>query len=156
MFNGAYAQVRRSCDRARRMTMSRDIFSPPSGLLYRCDNFPVRKLIHPNGIRRQKDAPRQHDLDAMSPATKFLSSRRSDRILAIHDKCHTAVRRASARADPAERVTEITVSARHGKCAPREVPSRSPDQSLRDGSRDPGITAPDIAYGGETAVEGVA
>src|ERR1700722_7546041 len=52
MFNGAYAQLRRSCDGAWRMAMSRDIFSTPAGLLDRCYNFPVRKLIHPNGICR--------------------------------------------------------------------------------------------------------
>jgi hypothetical protein len=92
----------------------------------------------------------------MSPAAQFLSSCRSDRILTIDDECHTPIRRASAGADIAERVSKITMSARHGEGAPGEKHARSPDQSVRNGARDTRIAAPDISYCGETAVEGVA
>jgi hypothetical protein len=92
----------------------------------------------------------------MSTAAKFLSSRRSDRILAIHDECDTATAEASAGADITERFSKITVSAGHGQGAAREEHARSPDQSVLNSPRDARIAAADISHRGETAVEGMA
>ena len=92
----------------------------------------------------------------MSSASELLPSRRSDRVLAIHDERHAAVRRAPTCTYPTERVPEITVSACHGQGAAREEHARPPNQPLLNGSRDTRITAPDISHRGETAVEGVA
>src|SRR5271167_1033141 len=92
----------------------------------------------------------------MSPAAEFLASCRSDRILAIHDECHAALRRASAGTYSTERVPEVAVASRHGKGAAREEHARPPDQSIRNSPRDTRIATPDVSYRGETAVEGVA
>src|SRR5580692_6587093 len=92
----------------------------------------------------------------MSPAPKFLASRRSDGILAVHDECHTAIARASAGAYRTKRVSEITMTAGHGKGTTRKEHTGSPDQSICNGPRDTSIATRDISYRRETAVEGVA
>src|ERR1700722_246942 len=92
----------------------------------------------------------------MSPAAELLTSGRSHGILAVHDECHTAIGRASAGAYGIKRVSEITMTAGHGKGTTRKEHTRSPDQSIRNGPRDTRIATCDISYRRESAVEGVA
>src|ERR1700722_12490963 len=91
----------------------------------------------------------------MSPAPQFFSRRGSDRILAIHHECHAPLRRASAGTHSAERISKITLSARHGQSAARKEHARASDESIRYRPSDTRLAAPNVTYRGEAAIESV-